>query len=225
MNGVKMSNDLLLYATKKTIDNFNDKFKIDMQDIHLYKSLYLLKREFDDEGINLRLPYYWYYMGPLMDIPSFKAETGVSFNEFAPYWPAGDHTLVSPTIDIENPRDKETIDDKIFGLMERIDKGKDLVHPKIKDPVKEWLLDSVYDFAPYAFQKTFRKFELSFSIPDYADSEEMYNLLVRQFPEDDFENISDLYLEWENVIGQALEMGKKDFIIGINRSFWTAFCH
>jgi hypothetical protein len=218
-----MTNEFLLYVTHKAADTFKTEINgIDMVEFHLYKVLYLLYERLYQKGIDIELPYMWYYQGTMLYPPAFQDVAGVSFNYFSNSWvkgKEGKHLISVPNLSLPIPTNKEQIDNEISALIGQIKKQNS------KDQIYEYLTQNVYEYAPYDFQRTFKSFEASIKIEDYSNSKHLFKKLIKEFPEDDFKEIFDLYLEWEAMTALAFEMEEYEYIKEINLPFWHAFCH
>ena len=222
---MKTKNKVLLYTTTKVIESFKNNFPGEMRKIHLYKMMYLLKLDLEKIGIATKMPYYWYKYGPLLDVNTFYHETKVPFYEFSPM---GSHFVNKPTNPAEMTlpkKEMESIDETIDLLINQINQKLDFIPKSLDDPLTEVLLATTYETAPYEFQPVFRKFKNSLKNEYYGHPMHLFKSLTKLFPEDDFENILDLYLEWETVVDIALDMNDLKFIEQLNTPFWEAFCY
>ena len=217
-----MTNDFLLYVTKKTVDTFKAEVtETEMSEFHLYKMLYIIHERLFEKGIDIELPYMWYRLGTIPYSPAFQEVAGVSLNYFSNQWTlekTGKHLITSPNVKIPTPSNNEEINNEIDALISEI-KRKD------KKQIIQHLSERTYNYAPYSFQRTFKIFEESLTIENYSDSKTVFKKLIKEFPEDEFEEIFDLYLEWETVVATSFEIEEYNVIQEINLPFWNAFCY
>jgi len=210
-----MTNNILLYVTQSSIDKFNSKFG-KMEEFHLYKVLFLVQQELFKYDIDFKLPYYWYFHGPLLNVQGFYYQTGVSFDKFSPNWKQHPPKyVINPQICVGDFPNKKIVDDVINLIIDTIE----------NEAIEEYLKREVYKYAPQSFRRSFKKFESFLDLGDYGKAKEFFFKLIAEFPRDESLKIYDLFLEWETVVDLAFEMEKYSFIEDINKPFWRAYCH
>lgn len=60
---------------------------------------------------------------------------------------------------------------------------------------------------------------------DYENALLLFDKLVSEFPDDKYQEMMDLFLEWETIIDLSFEMKKYSYIEDINKPFWRAFSY
>lgn len=220
VHGEKMNNKMLLYVTQRSVEVFQNEIG-EMPEFHLYKILFLIQQELLKSEINIHLPYYWYFKGPLLSVPGFYKQTGVSFDLFFPpsNWSKKTKFVTNPNIEIEEPDQKDKINNAI-----------DIVIGSIcgmsTSSSSTYLATEVYKYAPNSFQRNFKKFEKMVDHDgDYENALLLFDKLVSEFPDDKYQEMMDLFLEWETIIDLSFEMKKYSYIEDINKPFWRAFSY
>lgn len=215
----------LEYASYKVIQRHGDsRQKISAMRFH--KLMSLLNRELLREGIDMKLPHFWYFYGGVVsvfDMPKpirFDKES-IDERKTHIYWegkkPSTDRRRLPKKV-------KQTIDKKLMSVETK--------HPPSSDVWE--LVRAVYDYAPYKFQREYRTFR-SDSVAQTSSGLEklvarvLINDLGRSmkaFPEDDFPALkvpsTKLRYVVETIFRDFPE--KKDIGIRMSREFWEIFC-
>lgn len=229
-------NPLLKYSIERLLHEANPEGGTFFGATAFNKMIFLLHKQLLEHDIDIKLPYYWYLQGSLIEENQFEKDVGLPRQ----YYITSDHSsrrmMTVP---------KASIPDAIQQVIDR--NIHDLVH-NYKQPNGRFfkgylvpLLDDVYAQAPYDFQRVFnRKFvpfldsfrtperrqvpvSLSFSDDDQNKIEGLLDDSLKVFPQRDMKRIYDTYLEWDDTVRITMEFDQKR-IFPVTNSFWDFFC-
>lgn len=189
-----------------------------------HKLLYFINQKFEERGIDVDIPYYWYRYGTVTP----TAGTQVSIQEAED----GGSEVVTGV----HP-------DDIDATEEEINEARDAVQEVLLRYYQigglESLTDLMYEDAPYDVQREFRELDKQLRTaaddhPDILDDgydrhsiRRRLTKVVDTFPTDEFPHLeSDLYL-WYNVMSTELDYPDEFYsaneMLSLCDSFWTLF--
>jgi hypothetical protein len=231
-----VKNPLLKYSIERLLNEANPEGGTFFGDTAFNKMIFLLYRRLQENDVDIKLPYYWYLQGSLIEEKQFESEVGKS----RLYYITSDHSSRrmpsvpnTPIADGE----KRIIDQNIQTLVQHYKQANGY----FKKGYLDLLLDDVYEKAPYEFQRVFnRKFvpflnsfktpvqrkvpaSLSFTDENIDNIETFLDQSLRVFPAEDMERIFETYLEWDDTARIAIEYDQKR-IFPMTDSFWKMFC-
>ncbi|MFA5294368.1 MAG: hypothetical protein WC382_02505 [Methanoregulaceae archaeon] len=229
-----VQNALLKYSIEKLLNVANPRGEYFFKKTHLNKMIYLLFLRLKEREIDIHLPYYWYRYGSLVDERSFEIMVGNPLSHY--YTHDGSTRAMSrvPQIDIDVSI-RAAIDEEIHALVRKYQNGKGLF---FKGYLQQ-ILDDAYATAPYEFQRTFNRGLLKYAerfrtpvrkkIPvslhlqenEIASIREYLVILMNDF-NDDFSEIFDLFLEWEDTMQLSLKYDHK-IALKILNEYWEFF--
>lgn len=215
----------LEYASYRVIQRHgNSKQRVSAMRFH--KLMFLLNRELLKEGIDMRLPQFWYFYGPvvsILDMPKPIRFDEKSKDEFKTnvYWegkkPSTDRRRLPKKV-------KQIIDKKLMSV--------DTKHPPSSDVWE--LVRAVYDYAPYDFQREYRTFwsdseaQPSFGLEKLAAKVLIgdFRQSMKAFPDDDFSSLRIPRAKLSYVVETIFKDFPKERQIGIrmSKAFWEIFC-
>ncbi|MDD5141804.1 hypothetical protein [Methanoregula sp.] len=189
------------------------------------------------DAIDLKLPYFWYLQGSLIEEHQFEEDVGHPREYYITSDRSSRRMMTVPKSSI--PGDlKETVEENIISLVQYYRQPNGY----FKKGYVDLLLDDVYAKAPYEFQRVFnRKFipyletlknsermqdpaSFSFENDEQEKIESFLDASLRVFPQDDMEQIYNTYLEWDDTIRITLDYEEKK-IFQMSDNFWNFFCH
>ena len=227
-------NPLLKYSTEKLLNVANPKGEYFFKKTTFNKMIYLLYLRLKNRGINIELPYFWYRYGSLVDERSFEFMVG---NPLSRYYTHDGSTRAMtrvPHIDIDNSI-RSIIDEEIHALVRKYQNENGRFIPSFLQIV----LDDAYATAPYEFQRTFNRglykfveqfktpkrkqipVSLKLDDPDISSIQEYLSILTEEFPED-FSEIFDLFLKWEDTMQLALKYNHTLALV-LLKNYWEFF--
>jgi hypothetical protein len=222
---VTKPNPILEYSIDSLLKAFNTYRKPVLNHSHFSKLMNLLDTRLRKQGIDMELPGYWYKYGFYIEPRFLDSALPRKFTEYYTL----DDTVVPP---MHPKRDyglkadiKKTIDSIVRYLWKQYgyksDYGK-----KVKS-------DSYQINSPYDFNTIFQDYidvvnrkERGFgSRKDQLES--LLDDLLNNFPEDDFPELFDLYLEWDDTVRLILDCisSEKQYslIVDLRDKFWDVF--
>lgn len=231
-----VQNPLLKYSIERLLNEANPEGKPFFGATAFNKMIFLLFRQLRENDVDIKLPYYWYLQGSLIEEQQFEVDIGNTRQ----YYITSDHSsrrmMSVPKTSISG-EEKRVIDQNIQSLVQNYKQ----TNGYFKKGYLELLLDDVYEKAPYEFQRTFnRKFiqflnsfktpvnrkvpvSLSFTDENLETIEAFLDNSLRVFPDDDMERIYETYLEWDDTARIAVEYDQNR-IFSLTDSVWKMFC-
>lgn len=231
-----VNNPLLKYSIERLLHEANPEGDTFFGATAFNKMIFLLHKQLLETDIDIKLPYYWYLQGSLIEEHQFEEDVGHPRQ----YYITSDHSsrrmMTVPRTSI--PDDiQQVINRHIHILVENYKQPNGrFVHGYL-----DRLLDDVYAKAPYEFQRVFnRKFipfldsfrtpvrrqvpaSLSFADEDLEKIEEFLDNSHKVFPQEDMEQIYETYLEWDDTVRITIEFDEKR-IFPMTENFWKIFC-
>lgn len=231
-----VKNPLLKYSIERLLHEANPEGGTFFGGTAFNKMIFLLYKRLQENDVDLKLPYYWYLQGSLIEENQFESDVGKS----RLYYITSDHSsrrMMSVPITSISADEKQIIDQNIQTLVQHYKQ----TNGYFKKGYLDFLLDDVYEKAPYDFQRAFnRKFvpflnsfktparreipvSLSFTCENIEAIETFLDNSLRVFPNEDMERIFETYLEWDDTARIAIEYDQKR-IFSMTDSFWKMFC-
>lgn len=211
-------NEELIYTLEYIIDKGNLTAP-NLTEISVYKLLFLSYIQLKKIGIDLKLPYSWYIHGTMIEASGFQNSTGLTLGNYF----CEDNSAYN----YYNKRQNLDIDRQTKAKIEAV---ADLLIDTYSTPAG-WnisaLLTTVYEYAPYPFQRTF-KFKLlkrDLNNSSRADIEALLDELKSQYPEtDEYAGFYPTYLKWDDTVRLTLDMGCANTEIhAMLEDFWNTF--
>ena len=231
-----VQNPLLKYSIERLLNEANPEGGTFFGATAFNKMIFLLFRQLQEDNVDIKLPYYWYLQGSLIEEQQFETDVGNPRQ----YYITSDHSsrrmMSVPKTSISSD-EKRIVDQNIQNLVQNYKQ----TNGYFKKGYLDLLLNDVYDKAPYEFQRTFnRKFipflnsfknpanrkvpvSLSFTDENLETIEAFLDSSLRVFPDDDMERIYDTYLEWDDTVRIAVEYDQNR-IFSLTDSVWKMFC-
>ena len=222
---VTKPNFLLEYTIDSLLKTFNQERKPVMKKAHFFKLMNLLDARLKKQGVDIELPGYWYKFGFYIEINHLNSVLPRDFSKFYMM----DEFIVPPL----NTRKKYEILDEI----------KNKIDITIRYLWKEFGFKSGYGNAvkkksyeinaPYKFNSIFQEYidivnrtETGF-ISKKDTLEPVLDNLLSEFPDKDFSELYDTYLEWDDSTRLCLDIlsGKKQYelIKEMEELLWETF--
>lgn len=223
---VTKPNFLLEYAIDSLLKTFNQERKPVMKKAHFFKLMNLLDTRLKNQGVDIGLPGYWYKYGFYIEINHLNSVLPREFNKFY----MKDDIFIVPAL---NPRIK-------YDILDEIKKKIDLtVHSLwrqfgLKSGYGDAVKKKSYEInTPYKFNSIFQEYigivnrtEQGFSSKKEI-LEPILDNLLSEFPEKEFPEFYDTYLEWDDTTRLCLDYlsGKKqdELIKELTDLFWDTF--
>jgi hypothetical protein len=203
---------------------------------HFHKLLFNVYTELKKKGIDIRLPYSWFYYGSLVEGTTFERMTGSSLGYYAP-----DHGKLRKIIEIpaygSDPVTLKTIDAVISGEFSEITEDH-----HYKKEYGQILLKKTYSNAPFEFQRLFNrglypfveKFKprdndqqtlmpLVFDNSDIQTITAYLDQLMVNYPKKALPEIYDCFLEWDDTVRLAITTDHSR-IIPLVEAFCKLYC-
>ncbi|OUJ18870.1 hypothetical protein AMET1_0521 [Methanonatronarchaeum thermophilum] len=218
----KEGNRLLKYSIESLLEEIDPERKGYVSTTRFFKLIFLVHKKLQEKNINIGLPYFWYLYGPVCIEKKL---------------PEGDYVKRKgsylPTKHKKEPSKK--VEKKIQRTIEKISHD-------YKGTKTDEIVDNVYQkYAPYEFQLNFRKFRGILNVKEmdvameFAGKENRNKILIEKldqmlhsFPEEDFREIYNQFLQWENVMRYLADKGfnteEKKFMKDFSDKFWELFC-
>jgi hypothetical protein len=229
-----IQNQILRYASDRLLTEANPEGKPYFKDTHFNKFIFLLYKKLQSEGIDLKLPVYWYRHGTLIHQDLFYHQIGRSLG----YYVTNDSSTRKITRILNEGIPDSAREIINHAIRELVQKYKER-NGYFKRGYINQLLDDDYFFAPYEFQRIFkRNFEtylqkfktparkkyskqVKFSRDDIDIINNYLDELLPKFPHE-MVLINSTYLEWDDTIRIALDYNSRLSLEIIN-GFWELF--
>lgn len=201
-----IDNPCLSYTIYKFLEEFDLRF---MSKTRFYKFLFLIYKRLEKRGIDIQLPYFWYYHGNVVS----ESTLPVAIEYTSDVSRQIPNRIPKPEVDIEEEK-KKMIDETIGIMKEREERIN-----------TEQLIDRVYEHAPLKFQTLFRDFKKNL---DNYDANLAYNNLsdlFNEFPKSEFPELHPLFLRTTSLLRNGLR--RKVFfdeLVLLTGEFWEVFC-
>lgn len=225
--GIMMeSNYTLDYSIDSLIKAFNPDHKSVMNKAHFFKLMNLLDTRLKKQGIDIGLPGYWYQYGFYIE-PRFL--DAVLPRKFSDQYMRGDCMYPSQNSKYNYtipPKIKQSIDSIISNLLEQF---------RYKSGYGQLAKDESYEKnTPHKFNTIFQKYiEIAGrSEAECASKKEILesilNNLLSEFPEKDYPELYDIYLEWDDttrLILDCVPAGKmqNETVKALMNLFWETY--
>jgi len=223
-------NPLLKYSVEALLVEANPVGGPLFRQTHLYKVLFLLHQSLKKREIDIGLPYCWYLHGPLIEATTFEEQTGTPL---ASYLQPDGSTVPVCHVHDEGPVDRE----------------KQIVLQEIKKILRKYrskarweegygarLVGDAYRLAPFSYQRTFKREYLDYLtslanepwLCEHAYDTISGNLLqyldtlVKQFPENEMNELLDTYLAWDDTARLLVEVHEP--LDDLSNRYWEIFC-
>lgn len=219
--------ELLAYSINAILQKFDPGNEGKIFQTRFYKLLFLLNDDLREEGVDLKMPYFWYRYGPVvpyfllplhnvrMVSSSWRAYHGKSFV-------ISDHRSFNIQTTI-----KETIDNSICKLWDLYNYS-----------TTKKIINDVYLKAPHEFQRKYKNFykhvehklnereKLIYMSQPLKEMEDIKRLeeAVKFFEEDKFPQVYNDLLQWKLVVKYSvneLEHVDPEFIKSLADIFWS----
>jgi len=232
-----VKNSLLKYSVERLLYEANPEGDTFFGATAFNKMIFLLYKRLLTADIDIKLPYYWYLQGSLIEENQFEEDVGQSREFYITSDRSSRKMTRVPKSSVPEDLQRQ-IDDQIQSLVQNYRQTSGF----FKKGYISLLLDDVYSQAPYEFQRTFNrglvpfldsihdpervKNKTSFSLND-AEKDKIETLLddsFRVFPQCDMRRIYDTYVDWDDTIRITLESSERQ-IFPITKNFWDFFCH
>ena len=142
-----INEDILAYSIVNLIREFDPQKEGTISQTKFYKLLYLLSNDLENDGVDIKLPYYWYRYGPVVPI-NFLPEGILELRPIAWAKYSGKAVMLRKheAFNLHSPL-KESIDDAIGSLSEQY-----------RDQKTSKVVLDAYATAPYEFQRKYKEF-------------------------------------------------------------------
>ncbi|MCX6685044.1 MAG: hypothetical protein NTV10_00080 [Methanoregula sp.] len=225
---------ILKYSTERLLYCANPKGEYFFKKTTLNKVLYLLYLRLKERNVDIQLPYFWYKFGTLADEKSYYDAIDLPFSR---YFKQDGFTRAMSYVPRSGVDEltKSIIDEEIIKLLKKYqDNDGYFVHDYL-----QLILDDVYATAPYEFQRTFNRglykyvnqfktikrkkipSKLRLGTDDVQQISQYLSKLLSEFP-DDFTELFDLFLEWEDTMELALKYNHTTSLKLLD-DFWDIF--
>lgn len=226
MGIIMEANYILDYSIDSLIKAFNPHCKQVMNKTHFFKLMNLLDTRLKTQDIDIGLPGYWYQYGFYVELPFFDAVLPRKFSEqymrgncMYPSRLSKDSYNIASHI-------KNTIDSVINNLWNQFG---------YQSGYGQLAKDESYKVnAPYKFNTIFQEYleivnrkEVGFASKKEI-LEPILNNLLSEFPENDYPELYDIYLEWDDttrLILDCVPAGKiqNDVVKALKDLFWKTY--
>lgn len=207
-------NPQLKYASARIIkkaSSYGDYF----YSYHFYKLLFNVFLNLKEKGVDIQLPYSWYFYGDLIESETFEYMTGATLGYFAPSNGKLQHIIEVPNYGL----DVNTIQKIDLAINEEFSEIIENNHYK-KD-YGQILLKKVYQNAPLEFQRVFNRgiipfilefkpkkgqmilFPLLFDDANLRILNDYLDKLIINFPDSKLPEIYEVFLEWDDTVRLA----------------------
>jgi hypothetical protein len=232
MNGVRnqslmnrVQDHSLEYTFDTLLKTFNPNRKPIMKKAHFYKMMDILDTKLRKQGVDIKYPSYWYRYGAVTDFSYLDQVLPKGFN--GRYFD-GEYILFPSSHRINynvDPRRKVTIDSTINFICEK--------YRYTSDYIKLLKKDSYQLNSPYSFNTTFQEYIDIVNEPNQATlfpKEEVLEILLdrllEEFPEDDFPELLDINLAWDDTTRLVLDYpdeSKDHYLKILMNLFWSVY--
>jgi hypothetical protein len=229
-------NPELKYSVERLLNEANPEGEPFFGGTAFNKMIFLLYKDLKNQDIDIRLPFYWYLQGSLIEENQFEADVGHPRQYYITSDRSSRRMMTVPKTNIQES-DKNIIDEGILRLVQ----GYRQSNGYFKKGYVGLLLDDVYEKAPYEFQRTFnrklipflnsikpadeKKIPATFSFEDeqLEKIDACLDASIKAFPDEDMERIYTTYMEWDDTVRIALEYDQKR-TFPMTDSIWGFFC-
>lgn len=215
----------LEYTIDTLLKTFNPDRKPIMKKAHFYKMMDILDTRLRKQGVDIKYPSYWYRYGAVTDFAYLDQVLPKGFN--GRYFD-GEHIFLPHPLrrnyDIDQ-RIKVKIDSTINSICEK--------YSYISDYGKLLKKDSYQLNSPYSFNTTFQEYieiitepSQSRLFPKEEIIEKLLNKLLKEFPEEDFPELIDINLAWDDttrLVLDYLDESKDQCLITLMNIFWGVY--
>lgn len=227
-------NPLLKYTVERLLFEANPHGTPYFRDTHFNKMIFLIYESLKTDNIDLKLPYCWYKHGTLIHKQSFYSQVGLPVD----YYITNDNSTRSMSFIPKNNLEsdiRDVIDTVVITVVSKYKQTKS----RFKKGYINQLLDDDYSFAPYEFQRVFKRhFEKylvefrtpvrrqiprhsSFSSDDIEFINSYLDELIQTFPKD-MECLSEIYQDWDDTVRISLDCDQDSFL-KLVEDFWGIF--
>jgi len=204
--GTRVSDPCLEYTIYKLLQEFDLKY---MSKTRFYKILFLIYKNLKNKGLDIKLPYFWYEHGPVVDI--YALPTTVEFR----------HDGVKNT-PLPVPKPRTEIE---YNAKRKIDETISTIKSKYERKDTEFLIDEVYKYAPLGVQSFFRKLLKHGLRGDGETINVLLTDIVREFPKKEYEDLYSVLLRIVPLVRYGIKNGVKlDELEDLFKIFWKTFC-
>lgn len=215
-------NYLLEYAIDSLLKTFNSNRKCNMRRSHFFKLMNLLDVRLRSQGIDIELPGYWYEFGFYTELNFLDTVLPRQFTKFYML----DSEYIVPPLNSNRiykivGNTKAKIDSTIHFLWEQF---KFLPDYGLKVKKESYKVNS-----PYKFNTIFQDYIdlINSTMLEKEKVEYILDSLLSVFPEEEFAELYDIYLEWDDVTRLILDnvhdKMKYEFINELMKSFWKTY--
>ena len=196
------NDQLLVYSIDSLLENFNPESKPIMKKLHFFKLMCILDIRLKKQGIDIKYPSYCYKFGYYSEtklletiIPNFRNQYEVKEFIMLPHSAKNNYNIES--------RDKFIIDRAVRHLCEDFRYQNEY---GLKAKKASYNLNSPYQFNTL-FQEYISAVESKSTLfhSRKKQLEFFLNRLLFKFPEKDFEELIDIYLEWDDTTRLILD--------------------
>lgn len=236
MSKSSVPNPLLRYSAERLLFEANPKGTPYFRDTHFNKMIFLTYEGLKEQGIDIKLPYSWYKHGTLIHRNTFYSSVGHPVDYYISKSKNNSTRKISnlPKFQFESDI-RDTIDDVIIKVVSKYKTNSRY----FKKGYIDQLLDDDYSYAPYEYQRIFKrgfeKYLIDFKTPALkkirrhssftSDDVELINTYLDEllcvFP-DDFDNLRDSYFDWDDTIRMYLDCDQDLFLKNVEY-FWEIF--
>lgn len=231
-----VQNPLLKYSIERLLNEANPEGETFFGATAFNKMIFLLHQQLLRNDVDIKLPYYWYLHGSLIEENQFEEDVGHPRQYYLTSDRSSRRMMTVPRTSITE-HIQQVIDRHIHILVESYKQP----NGRFFHDYVDILLDDVYAQAPYEFQRVFnRKFipfldsfrtprrrqvpaSLSFVDADLERIEILLDDSLKVFPQEDMGQIYDTYLEWDDTVRITIEFDEKQ-VFPLTESFWKFFC-
>jgi hypothetical protein len=221
--GEDTTSQLIEYASYAAIRSFRQNAGTDITGIYFNKFMSIINHELKESGMNIHMPHCWYLWGD--EIVRYAMPDQLR-------WDHGDQeaTRVSwkgaaPALSSRDGEIRDRIDEIIASTLATFPSGN----------VRQ-IVDHVYSYAPFSFQREYRKVRISFEdvqgstiIPKEYGSRRIIPLLraaLSEFPKAEFPEVARKIGPFEEILTTILvEDDSFGLSNEISEEFWSHFCH
>lgn len=219
---------MLEYTIDTLLKTFNYQRKFIMKKVHFYKMMDILDTRLQKQGIDIGYPKYWYRYGSVADVGVLSQRISVGFSPYLD----GDFILPYPytkSYDVD-----VNIKSKINSTVSHICKQY-----QYKENYGQLLKEESYRLnSPYKFNTIFQ--DLLDSVKSLNNSrqttlyteteiiEPLLDCLSAEFPEENYPELLDMYLAWDDtarlILHHVKSSGSKHIYLDkITEIFWITY--
>ena len=205
---VKVNNPHLEYVIYKLLKEFDLTY---MSKTRFFKLLYLIYQNLKNRGIDIKLPYFWYEHGPVVDTYALPGNVDFHYDGFK-FVPS---PIPKPQIEIESD------------VKRKIEEAVLLIKSKYEKMDTESLIDEIYSkYAPLKVQNFFRELlKLGFRGEDKNKIDALLMNIVKEFPKRDYSELYSVLLRIVPLVRYGVKNEVNlDEIEDLVKNFWKTFC-